>query len=246
MLGFTSETLVFAYLGLAIVVVDLKYDIPLILWSLLLCMVGRFANIYPLGALANYFRKTIKISWKNKFLLWWSGLRGAVAFALALATAGPDTKPYLPNADIIVSTTLIVVLVTVSVFGNLAFYVVKCIGVQDETTSVSLANTDLRPHQRRFQGKHRIFKAFVQFDRKYLKPLLLCTDGLAISSGDINLQPEGDLIALSNAFASAPEPTVAQVSPMAWDPRTEAREEAIEQAHEEADDGEVVQEPSRV
>jgi len=245
MLGYTSETLVFAYLGLAIATVDFKYDASLILWSLLLCLVGRFLNIYPLGALANYFRKTIKISWKNKFLMWWSGLRGAVAFALALNTMSPAVANFMPNGELIVSTTLIVVLVTVAVFGNLAFYVVKCIGVQNETQSTSLANHDLRSHHIRAKGKGRLFVWFSRIDKIYLKPWLVCPEGQKVSASEINTGPEGDLIALSTVRLEQPDPnaTVADVFPLTWSAETEHREVVIDASPAYVDDGDGDGEP---
>lgn len=51
---------------------------------ILLCLMSRAANIYPLSLLVNYFRKS-KINMRMQFIMWFSGLRGAIAFALILS-----------------------------------------------------------------------------------------------------------------------------------------------------------------
>jgi sodium/hydrogen exchanger 8 len=49
--------------------------------AFLFCVIGRFFNIFPLTFLANLFR-TEKISLSLQMVMWFSGLRGAIAFAL--------------------------------------------------------------------------------------------------------------------------------------------------------------------
>jgi len=63
-LAFMAETIVFAYLGLAIFSFKHRAEPALIGWILVLCLVGRAANIFPLSFLLNYFRD-IKITKKK-------------------------------------------------------------------------------------------------------------------------------------------------------------------------------------
>ena len=113
------ETCVFAYLGLAIFSFKMKIEMSLIIWSILLCLIGRAVNIYPLSYLVNYFREH-KISKKMMFVMWFSGLRGAIAYALALHLDFEEEK-----RRVIVTTTLIIVLFTIIVLGSSTMPVLK-------------------------------------------------------------------------------------------------------------------------
>jgi NhaP-type Na+/H+ or K+/H+ antiporter len=58
----------------------------------LVCFVAlaasRAANIWPCAALTNYLRlPDQRIPQRHQFMLWWAGLRGAMAFAIALKAA---------------------------------------------------------------------------------------------------------------------------------------------------------------
>lgn len=118
-LAFIAETCVFAYLGLAIFSFKMKIEMSLIIWSILLCLIGRAVNIYPLSYLVNYFREH-KISKKMMFVMWFSGLRGAIAYALALHLDFEEEK-----RRVIVTTTLIIVLFTIIVLGSSTMPVLK-------------------------------------------------------------------------------------------------------------------------
>lgn len=111
-LSFIAETCVFAYLGLAIFSFHMKIELSLIVWSIILCLLGRAVNIYPLSYLVNYFREH-KISKKMMFVMWFSGLRGAIAYALALHLDFEEEK-----RRVMVTTTLIIVLFTIIVLGG--------------------------------------------------------------------------------------------------------------------------------
>jgi sodium/hydrogen exchanger 8 len=71
--------------------------------------------VYPLAALANVFR-SVKITPVMQFVMFFSGLRGAIAFALAVNLAGQT-----PFAAVLVTTTLAVVLITIVLFGGGTF-----------------------------------------------------------------------------------------------------------------------------
>lgn len=112
-LAFIAETCVFAYLGLAIFSFRHRVELSLVIWSLILCLVGRACNIFPLAWLVNRFREH-KITNKMQFIMWFSGLRGAISFALSihLDFASEDTR------HVIITTTLIIVLFTTMILGG--------------------------------------------------------------------------------------------------------------------------------
>ncbi|KAG0416465.1 hypothetical protein HPB47_006364 [Ixodes persulcatus] len=127
-LSLIAETSVFAYLGLAIFSYRLIIKPSLIIWSIVLCLLGRAANIYPLSFLLNYFREH-KITKKMMFIMWYSGLRGAIAYALAMHLDFDDEKRH-----VVVTTTLIIVLFTILVIGGSTMPLMKFLKADKQTT----------------------------------------------------------------------------------------------------------------
>eukprot|EP00871_Galdieria_phlegrea_P005412 jgi/Galph1/5872/GphlegSOOS_G4524.1 len=87
----------------------------------------RAFNIFPLSWLLNRYRMD-KISLKNQFIMWFSGLRGAIAFALSLNF--PDEEGSSDVRKAIISTTLSIVLFTVIVLGGGTMPVLRLLGVE--------------------------------------------------------------------------------------------------------------------
>lgn len=79
-------------------------------------------------------RKTgkLKIPWNHQAVMLFCGLRGAVAFALAM-----DLRTMTPNGPEILTTTIAIVLLTIVLLGGLTTPVLKLCniptGVPDET-----------------------------------------------------------------------------------------------------------------
>uniref|UniRef100_A0AC35UDA3 Sodium/hydrogen exchanger n=1 Tax=Rhabditophanes sp. KR3021 TaxID=114890 RepID=A0AC35UDA3_9BILA len=121
-LSFVSETCTFAYLGMALFTFKLEFRFMFIFWSILLLFVSRACNIFPLSRLLNKFRRQ-KISFKNQVIMWFSGMRGAVAFALALhmEIESSETK------RVILTTTLCLLLFTIAFMGGSALPAMKFI-----------------------------------------------------------------------------------------------------------------------
>ncbi|VIO96735.1 Uncharacterized protein BM_BM6313 [Brugia malayi] len=119
-LAFVAETCTFAYLGLALFTIKLQFEPMFVSWSILLCFVGRAFNVFPLAYLANKCRHP-QISIKNQFIMWYSGMRGAVAFALALhiSIENQETK------RVLLTTTLFIVLFTIIFLGGTTLPVLR-------------------------------------------------------------------------------------------------------------------------
>lgn len=78
-------------------------------------------NIFPLSALVNRFR-THKITKQMMFIMWFSGLRGAIAYALSLHLEfGIETR------RVLVTTTLVIVLFTILILGGSTMPLLKCL-----------------------------------------------------------------------------------------------------------------------
>jgi CPA1 family monovalent cation:H+ antiporter len=102
--AFLANSLIFLLLGLAVA------DIPLVRLGpaticavILLVLAGRALTVYPICAL--FMRSRLAIPFRSQHVLFWGGLRGALAMALALAL--PGSLPH--RADILVATFAIVV-----------------------------------------------------------------------------------------------------------------------------------------
>ena len=82
-LAFIANSLVFLLIGLTVSHLAFAANYTPILVTIALVLLGRAATVYPLAAL---FRSTrFQISAPEQHLLWWGGLRGALALALALS-----------------------------------------------------------------------------------------------------------------------------------------------------------------
>ncbi|KAB0404525.1 hypothetical protein E2I00_013186, partial [Balaenoptera physalus] len=83
---------------------------------------GRAANIYPLSLLLNLGRRS-KIGSNFQHMMMFAGLRGAMAFALAIR----DTATYA--RQMMFSTTLLIVFFTVWVFGGGTTAMLSCLHI---------------------------------------------------------------------------------------------------------------------
>eukprot|EP01059_Diplonema_ambulator_P004972 TRINITY_DN1471_c3_g1_i1.p1 TRINITY_DN1471_c3_g1~~TRINITY_DN1471_c3_g1_i1.p1 ORF type:complete len:638 (+),score=172.46 TRINITY_DN1471_c3_g1_i1:35-1915(+) len=126
----TAELYVFVFLGAAMWSYSdcMVWDFAFIGATFLTILIGRAANIFPLCFLSNRFRdeRTEKIKINEMIFMWFSGLRGAIAFALACY--GTNTG-VLVNGDRLVTTTLVIVLATVFIFGGFSKPLLKMLNL---------------------------------------------------------------------------------------------------------------------
>ncbi|TPX60708.1 hypothetical protein PhCBS80983_g01591 [Powellomyces hirtus] len=114
------ENFVFIYLGVT-VFTSLKnevYQPGLIFLTLIICMLARYMSVIPLARLINFVSAKIhrtagreEIPRNHQLMLWWAGLRGAIAFALSFEVKGETAK-------VIQTTTLIICIITVILLGG--------------------------------------------------------------------------------------------------------------------------------
>ncbi|XP_053958665.1 sodium/hydrogen exchanger 8 [Anastrepha ludens] len=137
-LSFIAETCVFAYLGLAIFSFKHQVELSFVIWSIVLCLIGRACNIFPLAFLVNKFREH-KITNKMQFIMWFSGLRGAISYALSLHLDLPNDE----TRRVLITTTLIIVLFTTLFFGGSTMPLLKYLkpGKKRRTRSGRTANS---------------------------------------------------------------------------------------------------------
>lgn len=90
-----------------------NFDVGFAVLALSFCVLGRFLNIFPLSWIANRCRnENNRISIKMQCVLWFAGLRGAIAFALAMNMPGN-------HRDVYATATLFICIFTTVVCGGL-------------------------------------------------------------------------------------------------------------------------------
>lgn len=158
------DTFVFAYLGITIgVSIDpnsgylLTWSMPLIGMTLLLCLVGRAANVFPLSWFVNRIRVT-PILGNMQFAMWFGGLRGAIAFALALQVP-------TANSSAIVTTTLAVVLFTTFVCGGLTEPLLRQLSLKNYVEPPAALDADGIP----LDAPKGLVRFWLIFDNTYMK-----------------------------------------------------------------------------
>jgi len=170
-----TEMIVFLYMGMGVFTGKFKnLNLSFSFFALLFCVIGRAANIFPMSFLANFARRNAsnRITYKMQFVLWFAGLRGAIAFALAENMPGPNRETYA-------SGTLTICIITTVVCGGFTESILTKFGMkQGESAFDGSACDDIgidylvhsastrREIRRVYRGLKGLWK---QFDDTYLK-----------------------------------------------------------------------------
>ncbi|CAK6956203.1 sodium/hydrogen exchanger 7 [Scomber scombrus] len=178
-LHFLAENFIFSYMGLALFTFQNHIFSPIfIIGAFLSIFIGRAFNIYPLSFLLNLGRRH-KIKGNFQHMMMFAGLRGAMAFALAIR----DTATYA--RQMMFTTTLLIVFFTVWVFGGgttpmLSWLHIR-VGVdpdqdlQPSTDSFQVLQGDGPQAEGQSKTKQEsawLFRMWYTFDHNYLKPIL--------------------------------------------------------------------------
>ncbi|KFR05622.1 Sodium/hydrogen exchanger 7, partial [Nipponia nippon] len=173
-LHFLAENFIFSYMGLALFTFQKHIFSPVfIIGAFIAIFLGRAAHIYPLSFLLNLGRRH-KISWNFQHMMMFSGLRGAMAFALAIR----DTATY--SHQMMFSTTLLIVFFTVWIVGGgttpmlswLNIRLSKAWGTREREMSSGQQYADSERRNRTKQESAWLFRLWYSFDHNYLKPIL--------------------------------------------------------------------------
>ncbi|XP_071482063.1 sodium/hydrogen exchanger 9-like isoform X1 [Diadema antillarum] len=179
LLNFLAENFIFSYMGLSVFNhTNKQFSISFTLAAFLGIILGRLLNIYPLSFLLNLGRKE-KIPWNVQHMLFFSGLRGAIAFALAIR----NNATY--GQELILSTTLLIVLVTVVVCGGLTTQMLAWlkirVGVTEDDTNQNAFHagsstqysqiSDQESRLKRRKQQAWVVRKWYDFDYRFLKPI---------------------------------------------------------------------------
>lgn len=163
LLSFIAENFVFCYMGLTMATSSHhSWSLWFILGSFIGIIVGRACNIYPLSWILNLGRGK-KISKEFQHMMMWSGLRGAMAFALAVRETLSSTQ------QTIFTTTLLICYLTVLVLGGGTNYVLQALHIPiNVDPDADLKGSGAEPTW--------VFKQWHKLDRKFLRKCLVRKD----------------------------------------------------------------------
>uniref|UniRef100_A0A671VU76 Sodium/hydrogen exchanger n=1 Tax=Sparus aurata TaxID=8175 RepID=A0A671VU76_SPAAU len=165
-LHFLAENFIFSYMGLALFTFQNHIFSPIfIIGAFISIFIGRAFNIYPLSFLLNLGRRH-KIKGNFQHMMMFAGLRGAMAFALAIR----DTATYA--RQMMFTTTLLIVFFTVWVFGGgttpmLSWLHIR-VGVDPDQDQQPCGDRQSKTKQE----SAWLFRLWYTFDHNYLKPIL--------------------------------------------------------------------------
>ncbi|BBN12580.1 solute carrier family 9 (sodium/hydrogen exchanger), member 8 [Marchantia polymorpha subsp. ruderalis] len=202
MLAKLSETFVFIYMGVAMFLEQQSWNnIGFTFFTIISILIGRALNVYPCSIIVNKYReKPLHIPRNQQHALWYSGLRGAMAFALALqsVTDLPDN-----HGRVLLTSTLFTIFFTVLLVGGSTPFVLTYLKIEmsgpSEGHDAPEPSEPMPPSQRvetpvqasddeseddarlgilerqkaKLQRKLRRLKSdanFVKLDKKYIKP----------------------------------------------------------------------------
>ena len=109
MIGNISENFIFAYVGISVPIMINDMKVDLILLGIVSLVTSRAISIFSVSLVVNYFRK-IPIPFSHQIVMTYGGLRGAVAFYLALGLHGEMSQ-------ITITTTICLIVFSVVGLG---------------------------------------------------------------------------------------------------------------------------------
>jgi len=183
------EVYVFLLLGVGVFALKGVFSVPVILWTFVACLIGRAVHVYPLTWIVNKTSSGAKLTMNETHVVWFAGLRGAVAYMMVLNFPVNDVD-LDPDKDHVCQlfecTTIIIVGVTIAGFGWPTASVLRCLKIGQSVEEIALTEgtprvTDVSSGSP--SGHHGTsmswFKSHVGKFFKWMERMLMTADGLA-------------------------------------------------------------------
>jgi sodium/hydrogen exchanger 8 len=201
-----AETMIFAFMGASLIflVRAYRWNVGLIVTTIIMCFVSRAIAIFGLGSLANCKRKRNKLKWNHMTFLWFAGVRGAIAFALVIDMAA--SRPSI-NTEVYATTTVSVILFTTIVCGSTVTPLLsqlklgpkdlKAVADDDDTDveeSKSPEKTKLGKHMHHQSQVHQSAKTrkLYKFDAYTIMPWFVTKEGVEAYRKSTEVDANGD------------------------------------------------------
>ena len=130
LLSSSCEAVIFMFLGIALVHYSHNFDASFIAWCVLFISLYRGVCVFLLTWLANKFGRLEKVSTTEQLVMMYGGLRGAVAFCLAIILEEGASDESRECKRLMVTTTLAVIIFTCFVQGATMKKLVEKLGVK--------------------------------------------------------------------------------------------------------------------
>ncbi|XP_046383278.1 sodium/hydrogen exchanger 7 isoform X3 [Ischnura elegans] len=215
LLNFLAENFIFSYIGVSMFTFPKHhFDVGFIFASFFCAFLGRAANIYPLSFILNLGRKP-KIPLQFQHMLFFAGLRGAMAFALAIRNTVSDARQRM------LTTTSLLVIMTVIILGGgtmqlLAWFKIP-VGVEEEVEmlhyggvrntlvdtsegSAMNAGSPTDVHERAL-----LARVWREFDVRYVKPLLTHARPTLLETLPVCCNPVARLLTTTEQMTQEPQ-----------------------------------------
>lgn len=215
MLASIMETIIFIFMGLSTISDHHSWNTGFVLITIVACSVYRLLGVLIFASLANRWR-LLELKLSDMITMSYGGIRGAVAFALALIL--DENK--VPRKKEFLTATIAVVFFTCFVQGTTIGALVQWLNVkrkedEEHTMSAKLTNRLIDHVMSAFEeltgvsGKHKLRNRVRQIDKKYFKALLLREKAIGLDQDlltKFNQIKEMNIIkmAASNDFTSIP------------------------------------------
>jgi len=207
------ETYVFFLLGLGVFLLENHYSKSLICWTILLCLVARAMHVYPFTWVVNRCSSAHKLNVRETHVVWYAGLRGAVAFMCALNFPQNPQKPH--HRGMILCDTVILVGATLIFFGWPTEAVLRLLNIRAGTSESSTTPSSVT----RFRSREAPLMRFVMTHDAIAEREKHCQPVAAIAScglhaslcGTANQSLAGDS---TQSFAAEPAGVSMQPKPM--------------------------------
>lgn len=168
----SCEQIVFLFLGIGLFAFNHPYEQMgwgLVVTTIINLNLARFLNIFIVSAFVNCQRTESKLSPKMKTVMWFSGLRGAMAYALALKCATD-----LSIGPVILIDTLIYSLITILGIGSVLNPLLAKLGVKRTDAPTEQERQDLNgPNDRPINCITKVKSRIRHFDNEVFAPLFI-------------------------------------------------------------------------
>ncbi len=137
-LAFVANAALFLMIGLAVRTADLREHPEAVVWGVAAALIGRAVVAYGISPVLD--RLGFAVNWAERHIIFWGGLRGAVALAAVLSL-----PPDFPNRARLLAMTYGVVLFTLLVQGLTIGPLVRHLGARDREAQPSASGATERP-----------------------------------------------------------------------------------------------------
>jgi len=215
-----AETYVFLLLGLGVFLLRNNYSASLILWSTAFCLIGRAMHVYPFSWVINRCSSGHTLNANEQHVVWYAGLRGAIAFMCALSFPQNDKTRPAQHRGIFLCTTVVIVGLSLVFLGWPTTAVLRFLNIKkyDDSRIEATENGEAAAEEEQNgedAGESTWFKKFVDkrgsdFHQK-MKAILMTSD--AIAQREYNSQVASALRSSRHSSAFFQRPSAALPRP---------------------------------